>query len=206
MVEFSLLAPRGQVSNEDKEAVFNELVKIDSDHWRLMDYTDFDEQTVSSSLMAYIQVGRVVYDLDKGLYQKEPTRDLDMDQLRFTSPEEEEALELLQQEAISDFRTNVIEVEEVRKGKAVMSKRYVITATVTDNDNIEETRLVLNESESVNRTNRMYLFDRGWNTLKQGLCRHVLGLRLELNQRIDRGFVLWVQLKKYCKVIQRRWH
>ena len=71
MGRFSLLAPRGQVSNEDKEAVFNEL----GQDWTatiedLMDYTDFDEQTVSSSLMAYIQAGRVVYDLDKGLYQK----------------------------------------------------------------------------------------------------------------------------------------
>ena len=74
---------RGQVSNEDKEAVFNEL----GQEWtatidELMDYTDFDEETVSSSLMAYIQAGRVVYDLDKQVYQKrELTRDpLDMDQ------------------------------------------------------------------------------------------------------------------------------
>ena len=65
--------------------------------------TDFDDQTVSSSLMAYIQAGRVVYDLDKGVYQKrELTREpLNMDQLRFTSPEEENALKLLNDEANS---------------------------------------------------------------------------------------------------------
>ena len=190
---FSLLAPRGQVTNEDKEAVFSELgqdwtATIDE----LIDYTDFDEQTVSSSLMAYIQAGRVVYDLDKQVYQKrELTRDpLDMDQLRFTSPEEENALKLLEQEAISDFRTNVMDVEEFRKGKAVMSKRYIITATVTDNDNLEETRLVLNDNESVNRAECKCTCSIGRNNFKQGLCRHVLGLRLELNRRIDRGFVL----------------
>ena len=70
-----------------------------------------------------------------------------------------------------------------------MSKRYVITATVTDNDNIEETRLVLNESESVNRAESACTCSIG-EIIKQGLCRHVLGLRLELNKRIDRGFVL----------------
>lgn len=190
---FSLLAPRGQVSNEDKEAVFSEL----GEDWtgtieELMDYTDFDEQTVSSSLMAYIQAGRVVYDLDKGVYQKrELTREpLNMDQLRFTSPEEENALRLLHEEAIADFRTNVMEVEERRKGKVVLSKRYVITATITDEDNIEETRLVLNENESVSRAECACTCSIGRNNFKRGLCRHVLGLRLELNQRIDRGFVL----------------
>ena len=52
---------------------------------------------------------------------------------------------------IPNFHTNVTEVEELQKGKLVKSKRYVIQATVMDNDNLEETRLVLNDNESVNR-------------------------------------------------------
>ena len=57
--------------------------------------------------MAYIQAGRVVYDIHKDTYQaRELSRDpLDMSALRFSSPEEEEALTLLGKEAISQFRT-----------------------------------------------------------------------------------------------------
>ncbi len=190
---FSLLAPRGDVSNEDKETVFNEL----GETWvatveDLMDWTGFDNQTVSSSLMAYIQAGRVVYDLDKKLYQKrELTRDpLNMDQLRFSSPEEEESLRLLQQEAIDDFRTNSVEVERYRKGQLQTVKQYAITATVNDNDELQNSRLVLNENESVSREDCDCTCSIGRNNFKRGLCRHVLALRLELNQRVARGFVL----------------
>ena len=186
---FALLAPRGNVDDDTKERVFKALKR----GWSLKASTianvlKLNEETVRSALMAYIQAGRVVYDIHKDTYQaRELSRDpLDMSQLRFSSPEEEEALTLLAKEALSMFRTK----EEVKTIKGKQSTEHVITAEVLDDDVTHHIRLVIDENGATNRTESDCTCHIGRAGFRKGLCRHVLAVRLELNRRFERGFSL----------------
>lgn len=186
---FALLAPRGNVDNDTKERVFKAL-KLG---WslkasKIASTLNLNEETVRSALMAYIQAGRVVYDIHKDTYQaRELSREpLDMDTLRFSSPEEEEALTLLSQEALSKFRTK--EEHIVRDGKS--STEHIITAEVKEEEVTHQARLVIDENGATNRTESDCTCHIGRAGFRKGLCRHVLAIRLELNRRFERGFSL----------------
>ena len=186
---FALLAPRGDVDDDTKERVFKALKM----GWslpasKIARVLKLTEETVRSALMAYIQAGRVVYDIHKDTYQaRELSRDpLDMSTLRFSSPEEEQAMVFLSQEAISQFQTNEITSEVNGKQK----KEHSISGHVQDGDTEHISRLVLDENGCTNRMESDCTCDLGRRAFRSGLCRHVLALRLELQNRFERGFSL----------------
>ncbi len=95
---FDLMAPRSHVDLLTQENVFNALKET----WfgtttELSRKLNLDTATISASLTSYTQAGRVIYDLNSGLYRvRELTQEpLDMKQLRFSSPLEEKADQLI---------------------------------------------------------------------------------------------------------------
>lgn len=191
---FALLAPRGNLSDEIKNKVFQGL----QDSWvsnlsDLAKHVELDETTVHTALMGYIQAGRVVYDIHLGVYQvRELTRDpLDMDTLRFSSPEEKEAMVLLEAEVLSKFKSSSYEVEVTQEdGTTKMEQRYLLTSEIQDASDLHEAKLVLNPNLSINRTESACTCHLGKMKFRSGLCRHILVSNLELNQRMSRGYKL----------------
>jgi hypothetical protein len=95
---FDLMAPRGEVDPFLKEKIFNSLKKnwLESPE-SLARRLNIDTATVFSALTAYTQAGRVIYDLNKGVYRiRELTENpLDISHLRFGSEQEKKAYDLL---------------------------------------------------------------------------------------------------------------
>lgn len=95
---FDLMAAREDVDSVTQARVFDELGKT----WlatpeELAQRTGLATPTVASALAGWVQAGRAIYDLDRGVYRKrELTRDpLPMEKLRFSNPREEAAAGLL---------------------------------------------------------------------------------------------------------------
>jgi tetratricopeptide (TPR) repeat protein len=91
---FDLMAAREEVDTVTQKRVFDELGKT----WlatpeELAQRTGLATPIVASALAGWVQAGRAIFDLDKGVYRKrELTRDpLPMDKLRFSNPREEAA-------------------------------------------------------------------------------------------------------------------
>lgn len=94
---FDLLAPRAEVDSGTAAAVFAALKQS----WyatpeELASRFGLERGTVESALMAWTQAGRVVYDLDKGVYRaRELSREpLDLSKLRWSNEREEKAARL----------------------------------------------------------------------------------------------------------------
>ena len=156
-------------------------------------HVDLDETTVRTALMYYIQAGRVVYDIHNDVYQvRELSREpLDMDTLRFSSPEEKEAVNLLEQEVLRNFRSQSYEVEVLQEDETTkMEQRYKITSSIQDEEVVHQPSLVLNGDLSINRAESDCTCHLGKSKFRTGLCRHILVSNLELNQRMSRGYVL----------------
>ena len=191
---FALLAPRGNLSDDIKSKVFNGL----KDSWvsnltDLAKHVSLDEVTVHTALMGYIQAGRVVYDIHNDVYQiRELSREpLDMDTLRFSSPEEREAVNLLEAEVLSRFKSKSYEVEVTDEdGSKKMEGRYLLTSEIQEGDVLHQPGLVLNSNLSINRTESTCTCHLGKMKFRSGLCRHILVSNLELNQRMARGYKL----------------
>ncbi|NJK84259.1 MAG: SWIM zinc finger family protein, partial [Saprospiraceae bacterium] len=126
-----------------------------------------DAATVSAALAAYTQAGRVIYDLNLGLYRaRELSRDpLDMDLLRFASPQEEQAAQLIAQGKVKIKSTDAVE------GKVIILGR------VEDGRNVYHTRIVLDADERmVEGECQCYHFQQ--NQLRKGPCEHLLATRM----------------------------
>lgn len=184
---FALLAPRSDVDIDTKERIFKAIQKgLSVKASKIARILKLREETVRSALMSFIQAGKVVYDIHKDTYQfRALSRDpLDMSQIRFASPEEEEAMLLRAREAISRFETK--ELSSQTEG----TKEHVISGYIQDGETEHIARLVLDENGSTNRTACRCTCKIGRGKFKEGLCRHVLALRLELQQRLEGGFSL----------------
>lgn len=170
---FDLLMPRGEVDGGTLSRVFDGL----GADWlatprALAARLALDEATVEAALGAWCQVGRVMYDLERGVYRKrELTREpLDMERLRFSSERERLAAEIL--------REGQAMVAEVRVDP---DGRTHVKGTVGRGDSA----LVLDSDRRlVDGACHCSFFFR--NRLRRGPCEHLLALRLAHERRVDR--------------------
>ncbi len=166
---FDLMAPRGQVDLLTQEKVFTAL----KENWldtagNLAQKLAIDTSVVSSALTAYTQAGRVVYDLQKGVYRvRELSREsLDFQALRFGSEQERLANELVDHDKVKI--TTQVENDRLQiRGKVKTKTETLTTLAVIDKDQ----RLVDGSCECS-------FF--GANKLRKGPCEHILALRITL--------------------------
>jgi len=167
--QFDLLAPRAEVDDDSKAAVFAALGK----RWfasadQLAADTGLSRMVVESALALYTQAGRVIFDLTQRVYRlRELARDpLPMDALRFSSAAEAQASAMLAAGALSGPKEEALPggglrltgtVKENRKTLAVML-RLDVDLRITDG------------SCQCNHFSQ--------NRLRQGPCAHMLALRM----------------------------
>jgi predicted nucleic acid-binding Zn finger protein len=101
---FDLMAAREDVDDATRQRVFSRLGEV----WlatpgALASELGLDEPVVASALAGWVQAGRAIYDLERGVYRKrELSREpLPAAALRFANPREEEAARLLHQGKIA---------------------------------------------------------------------------------------------------------
>ncbi|MFH6994450.1 SWIM zinc finger family protein [Flavobacterium sp. FlaQc-48] len=170
---FDLMAPRSHVDLFTQEKVFNALKENwfdTSDH--LAKKLNLDPSVVSASLTAYTQAGRVIYDLNLGLYRvRELTQEpLNMKTLRFASPQEEVANQYLTENRVKI--TPTVKADQLQiKGKVTDKNFTYNTLAVLDKDN----RLIEGHCEcSFYQSNQ----------LRKGPCEHILATRMALHAKI----------------------
>ena len=165
---FDLLAPRADVDSLTKQRVFDTLRSTwASDTASLARQLDISRETVASALGAYVQAGRVVYDLTNQVWRvRELSRDpLAPETLRFSSPREAEAARLVEQGKVSDRQ-----ISASNKGK-------IITATVRDGERTHRPELHLDADERLVRAICDCNFHQA-NQLRHGPCAHILAARI----------------------------
>jgi hypothetical protein len=169
---FDLMAPRADVDNLTKTKVFDALKqnwfeKPDSLAQRL----NLDTKTVFSALAAYTQAGRTVYDLHLGVYRvRELSREaLDMDKLRFSSPQEEKAISICTQGKIT--------LKAGQEGGLLNLK-----GTIKDGNHTLHTTLRIDQDDSIIEATCECNFYK-MNKLRKGLCEHSLATRMFWNSK-----------------------
>nr|WP_315238455.1 SWIM zinc finger family protein [uncultured Flavobacterium sp.] len=170
---FDLMAPRSNVDLFTQEKVFNAL----KENWfdtsdNLAKKLNLDPSVVSASLTAYTQAGRVIYDLNLGLYRvRELTQEpLNMKTLRFASPQEEAANRYISENRIKIDSTVKADTLQIR-GKINDKDFKYSTLAVLDKDN----RLIEGSCEcSFYKSNQ----------LRKGPCEHILATRMALQTKV----------------------
>jgi hypothetical protein len=166
---FDLLAPRFEVDDYTKRAVFEGLKQ----NWseapeRLAQRLNLDKKQVLGALAAYTQAGRAIYDLNKGVYRvRELAREpLPLEKLRFANEREQSAARFLAEKAVSVSR---------RESKAGGARE--IAGIVKDKGKQISASLLIDGDERLAEANcGCYFFAA--NKLFQGPCEHILALRL----------------------------
>jgi predicted Holliday junction resolvase-like endonuclease len=169
---FDLMAPRNHVDLLTQEKVFDAL----KTNWfdtsdALAKKLNMDPSVVSASLTAYTQAGRVIYDLNLGVYRvRELTQEpLNMKTLRFASPQEEVANRYITENLVKT--TTAVKEETLQiKGKVKDRSFTYNTLAVLDKDN----RLVEGNCECSFYTS---------NQLRKGPCEHILATRMALHSK-----------------------
>lgn len=166
--QFNLLAARHSVDSFTQQRVFKAL----GQHWHastgtLAQELQLDSGVIASALNAYAQAGRVIYDLENGVYRKrELCREpLDVDALRFTSPQEENATRLLDAGLvnITEYSQND-RVTSVQGTVCDDAKKYQVSLTVD-----ADLRMIQAQCECNHHLQ---------NKLFKGPCEHILALRM----------------------------
>ncbi|MGJ7524660.1 SWIM zinc finger family protein [Variovorax sp. GB1P17] len=168
---FELLQPRHTVDQDSLLRVFAAL----GERWRattaeLAAATGLSSLTVDAALGSYVQAGRVVYDLAHGVWRlRELSREpLPMDKLRYSSPQEEAAAELVKARRVSNVKTQTrpdgaLTLSGKCKG-ATGQREYLVS-------------LQLNAEHRVDNGDcQCDHFFR--HHMRQGPCEHMLALRL----------------------------
>lgn len=166
---FDLLAPRMQVDDETKRRVFEGL----KEDWlstpdALAAKLGLDRAVVLGALTAYTQAGRVIYDLNKGVYRaRELSRDpLPAEALRFSNEREEKAMRFLD--------NNNISIESVQdSGEGIT----VIRARVTDGSKTLTPEIQMNTDDRM-KTGECQCSYYRHNRMLKGPCEHMLAARL----------------------------
>jgi len=168
---FDLLAPRAEVDSLTKQRVFDAL----RDTWlestsSLAQRLDLGRDTVAGALSAYVQAGRVIYDLSKQVWRvRELSRDpLSPEALRFANPREAAASQIVEAGLVSE--TNI---EPAGKGMK-------ITALVQDKKRNHRPELQIDGDERLVRAVCDCSFHQA-NQLRQGPCEHILAARMAAN-------------------------
>jgi hypothetical protein len=165
--QFDLLAPRQPVDDASAGMVLDALrTRHFASVADLSRATGLGAPLVAAALTAYTQAGRVMYDLDKGLFRlRELSRDpLPMAALRFASEQEMKADRFI--------AANLAAVTEIgqREGKRV------VRGEVLDNAKPCHPEIVLDaDDRMVEAKCDCYFY--GHNKLMRGPCEHMLALR-----------------------------
>jgi hypothetical protein len=176
--QFDLFGPRQTVDVATRERVFNALGK----DWKataagLGLQTGLDRTVVESSLLAYTQAGRVVYDLAEGCYRlRELSREpLPLDRLRYASEREEQAALLVAHDAVSGLRVDARDA-----GRLIQARL-----------NVGERRRALQVQVQIDADERLTtahcecdFFIK--NKLYRGPCEHILAAKLAADRREPR--------------------
>jgi hypothetical protein len=170
---FDLMAPRSNVDLFTQEKVFNAL----KENWfdtsdNLAKKLSLDPSVVSASLTAYTQAGRVIYDLNLGLYRvRELTQEpLNMKSLRFASPQEEVA-------------NNYITQNRIKIDAAVKGDQLQIKGKVNDKEYTYTTLAVLDKDNRLIEGSCECSFYKS-NQLRKGPCEHILATRMALHAKV----------------------
>ncbi|MBE8726779.1 SWIM zinc finger family protein [Flavobacterium hungaricum] len=170
---FDLMAPRTNVDLFTQEKVFDAL----KENWfdtsdNLAKKLNLDPSVVSASLTAYTQAGRVIYDLNLGLYRvRELTQEpLNMKSLRFASPQEEAANAYITQ--------NRVKIDTAVKGDQLQIK-----GKVNDKEYTYTTLAVLDKDNRLIEGNCECSFYKS-NQLRKGPCEHILATRMALHAKV----------------------
>ena len=166
---FDLMAPRAEVDSATSQKVFEEL----KESWFetpdvLARKLRLDPSVVLGALGVFSQAGRVIYDLERGVYRaRELSREpLPMDQLRFSNPREESANVLVATRQVHVEREHVDGLGHLHlKGRVHADGRRHQTSLRVD----EDQRLKQAECSC------------HWhfkNKLYKGPCEHILALRM----------------------------
>lgn len=166
---FDLLAPRTDVDEVTAERVFAAMRRhFVATPEALASELDLDRGRVLSSLQLFIQAGRVIFDMHRQVFRlRELAADpLPMDSLRFASPQEEAAAQLVSSRQVSDVELRDGGVVGETVSGVVGGGRKPSMASVTINP---DGRVVGAEC-----TCDSYVR----NKLHKGPCAHILALRL----------------------------
>lgn len=176
--QFDLLAPRANVDADSLARVFDALGRrwFASSGDLALD-TGLDTSVVASALTLYTQAGRVIYDVANGVYRlRELSRvALPLDSLRFASPQEEKAAQLL----LKGRARSLSSVAQSDGGRLLGArvddhgKQYAATLRLD-----ADLRITGGSCECSH-------FVR--HRLRMGPCEHMLALRLAESRRADAG-------------------
>jgi len=164
---FDLMAAREEVDTVTQARVFDELGRT----WlatpeELAGRTGLAAPIVASALAGWVQAGRAIFDLDRGVYRKrELTREpLPVEQLRFASEREAAAAALLQRAKIAIDRADAVDGGLALGGRIRDGDRLFAPELTFDS----ERRIVAADCSCDH-------FVR--NRLHRGPCEHMLALR-----------------------------
>lgn len=179
---FDLMAPRAEVDAMTQQKVFlalkeNWFESADSLAYRLR----LDKSTVLSSLSAFTQAGRAIYDMDKKVFRlRELSREtLPIDSLRFSSDREKNARELVNQGGVT-VKRNIVNSDNIRlAGKIVrMNKTFNAEITIDKDERLSEGSCTC------------YFYSQ--NKLFKGPCEHMLAIRmLDSDNRNSNSWKSW---------------
>ncbi len=171
---FDLLAPRSDVDEVTAQRVFDAMRRqFVTTASALATQLDLDRGTVLSSLQLFIQAGRVIYDMHHQVFRlRELAADpLPMDSLRFASPQEETAAQLVSGGQVADVELRDLgELGETVSGVVAGGRKPSMASVTIDPDG----RVVGAEC-----TCDAYVR----NKLHKGPCEHILALRLVHRRR-----------------------
>lgn len=172
---FDLMATREEVDTHTKEQIFAAL----RENWfedsaSLSGRLNIDKPLVESALASYVQAGRAIYDLNKGVYRvRELTQTpLPVESLRFSNEREEKATRLLHEGKVS-VALRILSDGATEFSGAVVDKRKTY-----------KTRLVLDvERKMVEAACGCNYYQQ--NKLYKGPCEHMLALRIAEHRGIS---------------------
>lgn len=173
--QFDLLAPRTEVDAATAETVFAALRRH---HFATADAlaaeTGFDRSIVHGALGGYVQAGRAMYDLDKGVFRlRELTREpLDAGVLRFASEQEAKADRFIAAKLVT-----LGDIEHRDGARA-------ISGTVLDNARKQSPRIVIDGDDRMVEA-RCDCGFYGHNKLSRGPCEHMLALRRLFHAQVE---------------------
>ncbi|TWT00266.1 SWIM zinc finger family protein [Reyranella sp. CPCC 100927] len=173
--QFDLLAPRAQVDQATAQRVFAALeTHRFATAETLAADTGLDRAIVQSALGMYVQGGRAMYDLDKGVFRhRELARDpLPMGALRFASEQEEKA------DRFVAARLATIATVERRDG------RRIVSGEVMDNGKPQKPTIGIDDDDRM-VTARCDCGFYGHNKLARGPCEHMLAVRRLFHAQVE---------------------
>lgn len=173
--QFDLLAPRAQVDGATAERVFDALRKrLFATVETLASDTGLERSHVAGALGLFVQAGRAMYDLDKGVFRlRELTREpLDPATLRFASEQEEKADRFV--------AARLVTIESVQRREG----RRIVCGEVLDDGKPVKPTIGLDADDRLVEA-RCECWFYGHNRLMRGPCEHMLALRRLFHTQVE---------------------